>query len=440
MTPRPVSRMFRPMSRPPRHALFLARANEFPPGSIEIVLGEAVFDTLRLLDVLQDVRAGHIPPDWLNSRLDDAARSLPRRKHQFETAYLRLILEDIRGALRSGEVYHVWTGLFGLSVNLQDRERWDEMFDVLETAWALVDASWPACERLAVAYRLGAHYARRGRASDAERLYRAAAHGARAVDRRGLAAARAELFLESEPRLAETRFRRLLRKAARSRDRGLVAWAASGIAEALLAQHRYAEAARFAWQAHQRSYGRVDRSFSRFTVGRALEGVGALRAACCAFWAPALGCTRLDLRWRALAALVRVLSRRGDRVTFEQWRGDGERRRGKVPSPTYELEFVIELARGLARFGAEAAARKVLSDAHALAQKLSAPPPSYLARMLEEPLDTSAVAPATDPPSDLPAAVRAIVEQVEALRLPDLALFLDGVDAASPDRPPAPGT
>ncbi len=52
-------------------------------------------------------------------------------------------------------------------------------------------------------------------------------------------------------------------------------------------------------------------------------------------------------------------------MSFERWRRFGERIGGDMTSPSFEVEFVIEAARGLARFGFSEAARRFLSSAAA---------------------------------------------------------------------------
>ena len=357
--------------------MFLTRTETSPATSLEARFGHADFLVLRLVDLLDQRRREPVNPDAFQYQLVASARFVRELEHEgFEAPYLLSLIDELPLAFETKEPWRLWTSLCCLSINLQDRERWAEVSDVLETTWHLVNDHWPEGESLSVALRLGEHYVRIQRAADAARMYRAAARRAGAGGRRALRVAQTALLLPGEAQRAEQGYRRLLREAARAGDRSVETDIELGLARALLAQGRATEAAPHAWRAHQRAEHPVNSGDALLTVAAALESVGALRSAAQAYWSPSLGHPRPTVRWRALAGLVRVLSRIGDRMSFERWRRFGERLGGDMPSPSFEVEFVIEAARGLARFAYPEAARRFLSTAAARLEDVDSRRPS----------------------------------------------------------------
>jgi hypothetical protein len=345
-----------------------------------------------------------------------SARFVRELEHEgFEAPYLLSLIDELPLAFGTKEPWRLWTSLCCLSINLQDRERWEEVSDVLETAWALVDKRWPEEETVSVALRLGEHYARLGRAAGSKRVYRAAARRVRAAGKRALRGADTALILSTEPKRAERRYARLCWEAARVGDGVAEAASELGLARALLAQDRAAEAASHAWRAHQLAEHPVGAGDGLLTVAAAFEALGAFRPAAQAYWSPSLGHPRPTVRWTALAGLVRVLSRIGDRMSFERWRRFGERLVGDMPSPSFEVEFVIEAARGLARFGFREAARRIVSSAAVRLPDLGCA--SAAPRLLKAQEELDAVVPGPDhvDAHDLPAEVRAVADGVARL-------------------------
>jgi hypothetical protein len=227
--------------------------------------------------------------------------------------------------------------------------------------------------------------------------------------------AQTALLLPGEAQRAAGRYRRLLREAAAARDRCAETDVELGLARALLAQGRAAEAASHAWRAYQLAEHPLNAGDALLTVAAALESLGALRSAAQAYWGPSLGHPRPTVRWRALAALVRVLSSVGDRMSFERWRRFGERIGGDMPSPSFEAEFVIEAARGLARFGYPETARRFLSTAATRLEDLgsSTMAPRFL--KAEEELDDLAAGRDLVKAKELPVALKAVADDVARL-------------------------
>ncbi len=395
------------------HQVFLARTETSPATSLEARFGHADFLVLRLVDLLDPSRRDPVSRDAFQYQVVASARFVRELEHEgLEAPYLVSLIDEVPLAFEMKEPWRLWTSLCCLSINLQDRERWEEVSDVLETTWHLVDDHWPEGESLSVALRLGEHYVRIGRTADAARLYRAAVRRVNEGGKRALRVAQAALLVPGEAQRAEGRYRRLLREAARARDRCAETDVELGLAHALLAQGRAIEAAPHAWRAHQLAEHPVNSGDALLTVAVALESVGALRSAAQAYWSPSLGHPRPTVRWGALAGLVRVLSRIGDRMSFERWRRFGERIGGDMPSPSFEVEFVIEAARGLARFGFSEAARRFLSSAAARLHDLGCA--SAAPRLLKAGGELDHVAGGLDlvEAKELPAALKAVADGV----------------------------
>ncbi len=402
------------MSVPPHqlpHQVFLSRTGATSATSLEARLGQATFLVLRLVDLLDPKREEPVLPDTFRYQWAASERLVRDLEQEgFEAPYLVGLIEELPEAFGARQPWRLWTSLYGLSINLQDRERWEEVSDVLEGTWLLADDRWPKGEILSVALRLGEHYARTGRAADATRLYRAAGRGMPPAGRRALRLAQTALLLATDARRAEHRYRRLLGEASRAPDGGAEGEAELGLARALLVLGRPAEAAPHAWRAHQLAGHPVDAGDGLLAVGAALEALGAYKSAAQAYWSPSLGHPRPTVRWQALAGLVRALAQVGDRVTFERWRRFGERLGGKMPSPTFEVDFVIEAARGLSRFGArEGGSRALLSAAARLHDCGSAADRLLKA---EQGLNGSPLGPRIVDSRDLPPGVRAVADGV----------------------------
>jgi tetratricopeptide (TPR) repeat protein len=398
------------------HHVFLTRTETSPATSLEARFGHADFLVLRLVDLLDSSRRDPVSPDAFQYQVAASARFVRELEHEgFEVPYLLSLIDELPLAFETKEPWRLWTSLCCLSINLQDRERWEEASDVLETTWHLVDDDWPEGQSLDVALRLGEHYVRIDRSADAARLYRAAARRAGAGGRRTLRVAQTALLLPGEAQRAEGRYRRLLREAAAARDRCAETDVELGLARALLAQGRATEAASHAWRAHQLAEHPVNAGDALLAVAAAFESMGAFRTAAQAYWSPSLGHPRPTVRWSALAGLVRVLSRIGDRMSFERWRRFGERIGGDMPSPSFEAEFVIEAARGLARFGYPETARRFLSTAAARLEDLgsSTMAPRFL--KAEEELDDLAGGRDIVEAKELPVALKAVADDVARL-------------------------
>jgi tetratricopeptide (TPR) repeat protein len=392
------------------------RTEASPATSLEARFGHADFLVLRLVDLLNPNRPDPVSPDAFRYQVVASARFVLELEHEgFEAPYLLSLIDELPVAFETHEPWRLWTSLCCLSINLQDRERWEEVSDVLETAWGLVDDHWPEEETLSIALRLGEHYLRIGGSADAGRTYRSAMRRLGAGGRRALRVAQAALLLPGEAQRAEGRYRRLLREAARARDQCAETDLELGLARALLAQGRAAEAAPHAWRAHQLAEHPVNAGDGLLAVAAAFEAMGAFRSAAQAYWGPSLGHPRPTVRWNALAGLVRVLARMGDRVGFQRWRRFGEKLGGQMPSPSFELEFVIETARGLARFGAREAACRLLLDAAARLHDLGCATAAPRLLKAEDELDSLTPWPDVVEALDLPAEVRAVADGMARL-------------------------
>src|ERR1041384_3298403 len=378
------------------HQVFLTRVETSPATSLEARFDACQKDLMR--------------------KLVESARYVRELEHEgFEVPYLLSLIDELPLAFETKEPWRLWTSLCCLSINLQDRERWAEVSDVLETTWHLVNNDWPEGEGLDVALRLGEHYVRIDRSADAARVYRAAARRAGAGGRRALRVAQTALLLPAEAQRAEGRYRRLLREAAGAQDRCAETDVELGLAHALLAQGRAIEAAPHAWRAQQLAEHPVNAGDALLTLATTLESLGALRSAAQAYWSPSLGHPRPTVRWRGLGGLVRLLARPGDRISFERWRRFGERLGGDMPSPTFEVEFVVEAARGLARFGFSEAARRFLASGAARLDDLGCA--SAAPRLLKAEEERGAVEARLDlfEAKQLPPALEAVADGVARL-------------------------
>ncbi len=232
--------------------MFLARTETSPATSLEARLEHADFLVLRLVDLLDRSGRDAVSPDAFQYQVVASARFVRELEHEgFEAPYLLSLIDELPLAFQTKEPWRLWTSLCCLSINLQDRERWEEVSDVLETTWHLVNDDWPEGESLGVALRLGEHYVRLDRSTDAARAYRAAVRRVGAKGRRALRLAQTALLVPGEAQRAEGRYRRLLREAARAGDRGAETDVELGLARSLLAQGRATDAAPHAWRAHQ---------------------------------------------------------------------------------------------------------------------------------------------------------------------------------------------
>lgn len=389
------------------------RTEASPATSLEARFGHADFLVLRLVDLLNPNRRYPVSPDAFRYQVVASARFVRELEHEgFEAPYLLSLIDELPAAFETQEPWRLCTSLCCLSINLQDRERWEEVSDVLETGWQLVDDHWPDEETLSIALRLGEHYLRIGRSADAGKTYRTAMRRLGAGGRRALRVAQAGLLLPSEAQRAEARYRRLLREASRARDRCAESAIELGLARALLAQGRAAEATPHAWRAHQLAEHPVNAGDGLLAAAAAFEAMGAFRSAAQAYWGPSLGHPRPTVRWNALAGLVRVLARMGDRVGFQRWRRFGEKLGGQMPSPSFELEFVIETARGLARFGAREAACRLLLEAAARLHDLGCATAAPRLLKAEDELDSLTPGPDIVEAFDLQAEVRVVADSV----------------------------
>jgi len=378
------------------HAEFLTRGEGIEPITEEQQVGRVAFLVLRVVDLLapgarESIQMAGYQVAATRPFLDELGIE------NDEVSSLRMLLDAAVDGLRTAQSWKTWNPLLAFSVTLQDHERWAEVADVLETAWRLVDPAWSEEDVLSVAQRLGEHYDRTERQAEAVRLYRAAAALVTDRGRLWLRLARVRLARGAAPARAEASARRLGVVAASRGETGLAALAELEVARALLAQRRAEPAATHAWRARASLTHPVDRGDALFVVGAAFEQLGALQAAARTYWTPALGHPRPTVRWQLLAALIRVLARMGDRVGFERWRRVGEELRGRQPSPSYELEFVLEQATALARFGERGAARRVLGEAGALMQRIGTLAPRPRLRAVEVAIAAEAAAP--EPPA-----------------------------------------
>lgn len=364
------------------HAVFLQRTG--PPTALEARLGQAAFLVLRLVDLVAPERRAAVSADALAYQHVATERFVKDVEHDEgpagEAGHFRDITRQAAAVLAaggSGGLDDLHSALFAYSVNRKDQERHDEAIDILETAWRVLRGS-PG--ELSAAAELGRYLVWAGRLDAAAALYRwlgrEASSDARLVARLGGADV---LLAAHQPCAAERRYRRLLPDALRADYAVLVRDAELGLVQALRAQGRAAEAAIRAWRLHERHA-----AHALPELGAALEALGALEAAASVQATNALGHPQPTARWGATASLVRIAVRQDDRLAFERWRRVGERyHEDGQPSPSYELDFWLELARGAACFSGRGAAQNPLATARALLVRATAPDAAFRLRAAE---------------------------------------------------------
>jgi len=390
-------------SRPLPHLAFVERQDRYGPDAPQTALGRIAFMALRLVD-----------------GLDPRAMSLDRSPYAW-TAALRLLEEAeddgsewvfLDGLLRNGadaaastDCWMVCRDLETYAIHLGDREHWEEVADVLETAWRLERRGGGSAP-----IQLARHYLDIGDPAAAARVCRAATRVVGAWARPSLRLLRAGAVLTRDPARAERLYRRLLADPGADGFDLIDAEVSGGLARALLAQHRPIEAV-LALQRCAPEYrgGEV--------LGLALEALGQLRAAARALWSPALGATNLRVRWGALTVLVRVLARAGNRFGFERARRlVGRYHADPLPPASLELDAVLETARGLACLGERTAARGMMVEAVAVARRARAPNAARRVRRAVVDCESPVVcvaAPDPEPPAQLRSLVARLAESCE---------------------------
>jgi len=266
-----------------------------------------------------------------------------------------------------GYRYELGLGLSIYALNRRDHERFDEALEVLDTARRALARSH---EGFAAALERAELFVLLGRLDRAAAVYRGLADRPSRDERRQVRLAVADLArARGRYTDATRRFAAVRRDAQRTGDRVVELDADLGLGRVLLAEGRPAAAVPQLW----RVVGPGGRWEAYVDLALALEAVGAwdaaLRLAAHAALSPPP-----TVRWRGLAATLRLTARGGDLATFDRWRDVAERwhRRGQ-PSPSYEVDAWLNAARGVALLSGSAAARRTLARARAVARRAVLP-------------------------------------------------------------------
>lgn len=362
------------------HAAFLDRGDS---STVEARCGQAACLVLRVVDLVApdprpavDPAAFRYQHKMVERYVDDVeAETGPGGEvtHLRSIAGAAAALFEARGVVEREELR---LALHAYSINRKDVERHDEAIDVLDTASRVMRGS-PGS--LSAGRRLGEYLTWAGRVEAAAALYRRLGRepwpDAGLVARLGGADV---LLAAGDAKAAERRYRRVAEEARRADYVVVEMDAELGLVRAQLAQGRAAEAAVGAWRLHERHEGTALPE-----LGAALETAGALDAAA-RVQAIAAGHPQPTVRWGSVASLVRIAVRQGDRLAFERWRRVGELfHEHEQPSPSYELDFWLEVARGAASFAGRDAARGPLATARAVAARAAAQDAVFRVRAAE---------------------------------------------------------
>ena len=333
-----------------RHAVFLERASESggAPGP-----ASAAFLALRMVDLLA-LEA----PATGEDAFETARGAVAALVAELEPSSEAFCLSDLTGAARAAPADRFRAELIRAlrvyAINRRDAERHDEAVDVIETAARLVPS------QAGMIGDLGRHLLLAGRLDELAARCEEWVRDASVYVRREGRYLRAEVALaRGGAAEAEREFRDLVERREGVDDDPVSRAARHAVPRALLARGLVAEAVVAAWKVEAGAPGDA-----LAVVAEGLERLGHLDAAADAVGSAALGHPQAAVRWDALAALVRLEARQGDRMTFERWVQVGrECHNTGLPAPGHEVGFWLEAARGLAELGEPKAAARAIGMA-----------------------------------------------------------------------------
>ncbi|HEY6157105.1 MAG TPA: tetratricopeptide repeat protein [Gemmatimonadales bacterium] len=337
------------------HAVFLRRLAGATRGtSLDARLGRAAFVALRLIDLLGPDE--HLPtPDAFHyqyAATERACRGLPADRP--ETSHLIGVVQSTADAYHTSDVGLLFPALFAYAHYLEDEMCLEEALDVLETLERVGGDRYRAEDRVAARLRVARVLRKVNRFDEAERAYEEAGAQAEPIgdshsqllSRIG----RAE-SLRGRGNLpdAERWLRTILADADAIGDAEAHALGHHVLAAVLSTAGRSAEAIPHMWRAFE-SY---EDATSR---GRALADLGALflilgnsEDAERALTEAVRRGGAQDFATNALIELMNCASFRRDRVGFERWREECEKRRETMP-PNVLVDFMLKMGIGRARF------------------------------------------------------------------------------------------
>ena len=350
------------------HAVFLRRlAGATRDTSLDARLGRAAFVALRLIDLLAPDQPA-LPRDafhYQHAATERACRGLPADRP--ETSHLIGVVQSTADAYHTRDVGLLFPALFAYAHYLENEMCLEEALDVLETLQRVGGDRYRAEDRVAARLRLARVLRKVNRFDEAERAYEEAGSGAEALgDMHSQVLSRigrAE-SLRGRGNLVEAErwLRDALADAGLMSDTQAHAIGQHVLAAVLSTAGRSAEAIPHMWRAFE--------SYQDATArGRALADLGALFLI--------LGNTEdaeralteavrrggaQDFATNALLELMNCASFRRDRVGFERWREECEKRRDAMP-PNVLVDFTLKMGIGRARFGQFDRAEELLTKA-----------------------------------------------------------------------------
>lgn len=345
-----------PMPQALPHTVFLQRVAVHPATSLEVRRGQGAFLALRLLDQL--VEAGG-PADAFRYQLSATERYCDDLGVEgTEVAHLVGLVRIAREASRHGDPRLVVPEMLAYAHYLEDEGHYPEAQDVLETLLRITAEQISLADRIAALLRLARVNRKMARFAQAETQYDAAGELARSagdmysslLSRLGNANC---LWGRGNLAEAEVRLRAILADARAAQQRDAEARAEHGLGTVLgtrsLGQPHLAVA--HLWRAFELyedelSQTRVlgDLAFSLMTLGQYAAAERALRLVV------NRGGGTSEALVNAFIELMHCASARGDRLGFERWRNECDKRFDLVP-PNVQSDLYFKTGIGLARFG-----------------------------------------------------------------------------------------
>jgi len=350
------------------HAVFLRRLAGATRGtSLDARLGRAAFVALRLIDLLAPDEPT-LPRDafhYQHAATERACRGLPADRP--ETSHLIGVVQSSADAYNTGDVGLLFPALFAYAHYLEDEMCLEEALDVLETLERVGGDRYRAEDQVAARLRLARVLRKVNRFDEAERAYEEAGSGAAALgdmhsqllSRIG----RAE-SLRGRGNLveAERSLRDALADAGLMSDTQAHAIGHHVLAAVLSTAGRSAEAIPHMWRAFESYEDATARGRALADLGALFLIVGNTEDAERALAEAVRRGGAQDFATNAMIELMNCASFRRDRVGFERWREECEKRRDAMP-PNVVVDFTLKMGIGRARFGQFDRAKELLTRA-----------------------------------------------------------------------------
>src|SRR6266540_2322831 len=355
------------------HAVFLRRLSGAPSAtSPEARLGQGALLALRLLDLLTEPQPPH--PDafqYQRTATERFCRALP--PDATETAHLVGLVSGAADAVQANDVRLVLPALLAYAHHLEDELRLDEALDVLETAVRVGGDRIRPSDAIAVRLRMARALRKLNEFDHADWCYaQAGALAAAAGDRHSELVSRlgGAYTLIGRGNLvgAERRLREVLPDAERWKDRRAQALAHQGLGVVLSTGGRPADAIPHTWRAFELYDEDLSRTRVLGDLGTMLLTIGDAAGAECALMEVVRRGATEDVVSNALIELMHCASYRRDRLGFERWREQCERRTETMPRNVL-VDFHYKAGVGRARFGQFDRAEALLTTALRMAEE-----------------------------------------------------------------------